>query len=266
MMNEFKVNEYITVKLLNKIINEKLKIEYKEPVIFVDEKPFECIGMYLILQSKRKSIYFENNDHLEKFDLVEYVEEIDESDPEFEYSGHAPKGVKSVDDIFGELVASLQEHEFQDLYEGAITAEEKFWGYCSNLQVWAENDYNTDLLYTKIAFPLLKCLIDVGDPIAKEFYKKELSRQFKKVNFNAIIFLIKEGFTADFNKQELIKGLTLYASNVPPSKNQNDSQKDRQLLSLRVLFNSLKNPWVGQTEESKRVVEVLEDIMHKYKE
>ena len=39
---EFKVNEYITVNLLTKNINEKLKIEIKDPVIFVDEKPSEC--------------------------------------------------------------------------------------------------------------------------------------------------------------------------------------------------------------------------------
>ncbi len=249
---------------MTKIINEKLKIEYNEPVIFVDEKPFDCIGMYLLLQSKRKSIYFEHNDNLEKFDFVEYVEEIDESDPEFEYSGHAPKGIESVDDIFAELVGGLQEHEFQDLYEGAITAEEKFWGYCSNLQVWVENEYNTDLLYTKIAFPLLKCLLDAGDPIAKEIYKKELLRQFKNRNFDAIIFIITEGFTAVLNKEELNETLTLFAFKTPPSQDKSDrldTKKNREFLSLWALFNSLNSRWAKKNEESQRVAKVLKDIL-----
>lgn len=92
--------------------------------------------MYLILQSKRKSIDIEDKFLLklgfDKFDLVENVEEIDELDPEYEYSGHAPKGVNSVDDIYAHLVGNLDEHEFEGLYDCATSAEEKFWVYCSN--------------------------------------------------------------------------------------------------------------------------------------
>lgn len=39
-----------------------------------------------------------------------------------------------------------------------ITPEAEFWGHCSNLQVWAENDYDTRLLHSNLSFPLLKKL------------------------------------------------------------------------------------------------------------
>ena len=37
-----------------------------------------------------------------------------------------------------------------------ITKEQEFWAHCSNLQAWAENDYDTRLLHSNLSFPLLK--------------------------------------------------------------------------------------------------------------
>ena len=39
-----------------------------------------------------------------------------------------------------------------------VPAESQFWAHCSNFQVWAENDYDTRLLDSRLAFPLLKRL------------------------------------------------------------------------------------------------------------
>lgn len=264
-MKEFKINEYITVKLLTKIINEKLK--YKEPVIYVDEKPFGCNGMYLILQSKRKSIDLEDKFlsklGFDKFDLVENVEKIDELDPGYEYSGHAPKGVNSVDNIYAHLVGTLDEHEFEALYDGAISAEEKFWGYCSNLQVWAENDYDTNLLYTEISIPLLKSLKDAGDPIAKRVYKKEITKQFEQRNLNTMKFCITEGFTIVFDKEELINLLKVYISSIQPSKSSNllNERKSMQIFALHSLFIDLTHSWSKKSEESERVAKVVKNIL-----
>jgi len=36
-----------------------------------------------------------------------------------------------------------------------ITAEEEFWGHCSNIQAWVENDYNPNLLRSNLSVPLL---------------------------------------------------------------------------------------------------------------
>lgn len=43
--------------------------------------------------------------------------------------------------------------------------EIEFWGHCSNLQVWAENNYDTRLLHRNLSSPLLKQLSDLGDSI-----------------------------------------------------------------------------------------------------
>ncbi len=36
-----------------------------------------------------------------------------------------------------------------------ITAEEEFWGHCSNLQAWFENKYNPNVLHSSLSVPLL---------------------------------------------------------------------------------------------------------------
>ena len=65
-------------------------------------------------------------------------------------------------------IQSIDEMEQQDRSQGFgrlnIAPEEEFWGHCSNLQVWAENDYDTRLLHRNLAFPLLKKLVELEDP------------------------------------------------------------------------------------------------------
>lgn len=49
-----------------------------------------------------------------------------------------------------------------------ISAETEFWRHCSNLKAWTENDYNTRILHRNFAFPLLKRLVEVEAPKAKQ--------------------------------------------------------------------------------------------------
>ena len=56
-----------------------------------------------------------------------------------------------------------------------ITPEEEFMGHCSNIQAWADNEYDTRILHRNLAFPLLKRLTDVGDPIALRKFKEEIA-------------------------------------------------------------------------------------------
>jgi len=46
---------------------------------------------------------------------------------------------------------------------GSISPETEFWGYCSALQAWAENDYSLDLIDKHFGFILLKKLRKAGD-------------------------------------------------------------------------------------------------------
>lgn len=64
--------------------------------------------------------------------------------------------IDSVDDAAEKLDHSLEK-------KSPITPETEFWGHCSNLQVWVENNYNTQLLHSSLAFPLLKKLTEQGD-------------------------------------------------------------------------------------------------------
>ncbi len=67
--------------------------------------------------------------------------------------------IDSLIDIESEL--DYQEYTFK------LDPELEFWGHCSNLQVWFENDYDTRLLHSNIAFPLLRKLAEVGDHLSR---------------------------------------------------------------------------------------------------
>jgi len=58
-------------------------------------------------------------------------------------------------------------HEGRGLEAGVhditIDPETEFFGHCSNIQAWAEHDYDTRLLHSNISFPLLKELAKAGD-------------------------------------------------------------------------------------------------------
>ncbi|MFW9880441.1 MAG: hypothetical protein ACFFG0_45815, partial [Candidatus Thorarchaeota archaeon] len=60
-----------------------------------------------------------------------------------------------------------------------IPPEVEFWGHCSNLQVWYEAEYDTRLLHSNLAFPLLKKLSESGDPLAKRVFKYELLKRLE---------------------------------------------------------------------------------------
>ena len=60
-----------------------------------------------------------------------------------------------------------------------IAPEEEFWGYCSNLQTWVEHDYDTRLLHSNIAFPLLGRISRAGDKQASKYLSKRLVKDYR---------------------------------------------------------------------------------------
>ncbi len=113
---------------------------------------------------------------------------------EFEYL----EEIESIDDAIIKLDKSLEKKEIH------ISAETEFWGHCSNLQVWSEYNYNTRLIHSDLAFPLLKKLVEVGDPIAQKVFKEEIAKRLGTRNQNVIEFLIKNGYTKNLDDEELI--------------------------------------------------------------
>lgn len=84
-----------------------------------------------------------------------------------------------------------------------LPTDVKFWAHCSNLQVWAENDYNTTLLHSNLSFPLLKKLYKLGDPIAKKRFKEEVTKRLASGYAPVVHFLLVEGYLKGFDQIEL---------------------------------------------------------------
>ncbi len=99
--------------------------------------------------------------------------------------------IESIDDVAERLDRSLEHEEDKQI---TIPPDVEFWGHCSNLQVWYENDYNTKLIHRSLAFPLLKRLTEVGDIIAERVFKEEVAKRFEEGNETVKEYLRKEGF------------------------------------------------------------------------
>ena len=107
--------------------------------------------------------------------------------------------IESIDDAAERLDHEL---EYKPKSKIKISPETEFWGHCSNLQAWVEYFYNPRLLHSNLAFPLLKKLTDIGDPIARKVFKEEVLLRFESFNPPTQQFLIKNGYLKYFNKHE----------------------------------------------------------------
>jgi hypothetical protein len=79
----------------------------------------------------------------------------------------------------------------------------EFWGHCSNLQAWYENNYDLRLIHSNLAFSLLKKLTEAGDLLAKQIFKEEIAKRFENGSINTIQYLLYSGYLDYFNKVEL---------------------------------------------------------------
>ncbi|MFX1257508.1 MAG: leucine-rich repeat domain-containing protein [Promethearchaeota archaeon] len=94
----------------------------------------------------------------------------------------------------------LSEWDAREKYH--IPPETQFWGHCSNIQMWVENKYKTNLLHRNLAFPLLKKLTEAGDPMAKKVFKEEIARRYASGYKAVQEYLKKEGYLEYLNKDE----------------------------------------------------------------
>ena len=108
--------------------------------------------------------------------------------------------IESIDDAVNKLDNSL---EFQVDNPNGLTPETLFWGHSSNLQTWFENDYNTSLIHSNLAFPLLKELTKAGDKVAKKIFKDEIASRFETGYLHIIQFLLLNNYLDYLNKEEI---------------------------------------------------------------
>lgn len=115
--------------------------------------------------------------------------------------------IKSFDEI--DSVDEASERLDRSLEKGSklkgpfIPPEIEFWGHCSNLQVWFENDYNTRLIHSNLAFPLLKKLTKVGDPLAKKVFKEEIAKRFLCGYLPVMEYLRYQNYMNYLNEEEM---------------------------------------------------------------
>ncbi|MFX1592168.1 MAG: leucine-rich repeat domain-containing protein [Promethearchaeota archaeon] len=108
------------------------------------------------------------------------------------------ENIESIDEAVDKL-GSINDSRKQEV---SIDPETEFMAHCSNLQVWIENNYNSRLIHSNLAFPLLKKLYEVNDPLAKKVFKEEIIERFKSGYPNVIRFLICEGYIDPLSKDE----------------------------------------------------------------
>lgn len=170
---EYKINEFLTVKL-----------EGKRTELYVNNEYFQQCKFLLI------NIPKENINKFNEFDSIDEISEnLDRS---------------------LELSFSSKQEEYN------ITPEEEFRGHCSNLQAWYENDYDTRLLHSNLAFPLLKKLTEAGDPLAKKRFKEEIALRLESGYEPVIRYLIEEKYLQYLNDEEISTLLdnTLFLSTI----------------------------------------------------
>jgi len=109
------------------------------------------------------------------------------------------KKIDSIDEMEEYLEDKL---EYQEIMHFDIEPEEEFQAHCSNIQAWAENDYDTRILHRNLAFPLLKRLYQEGDVVARRVFKDEVAQRVGMGTNNTILFLCIEGYLEVFNGEE----------------------------------------------------------------
>ena len=165
--------------------------------------------------------------------------------------------IESIDEAKEKLDSSLEGSRGQ---HRAITPETEFWGHCSNLQAWYEYDYDTRLLHSNLAFPLLKRLTKVGDPLANKVFKEEIAKRFQSGYIPSIYYLIKQGYLEYINDNEIE---LVFLENNPKLRRQLESNENNKKMAYYITLNlfdkgDLKAKEILQINESKIILSRLD--------
>ncbi|KKM02694.1 hypothetical protein LCGC14_1781860 [marine sediment metagenome] len=179
-MEDFKINDYIT-----------LRLEDGKTNIYIKGKLFEqCKSLML-------------NIPIADINVLEEIESVDEILEISEFSGISleetiEKDIEKDIDLDTEIREQINR----------ITPETEYWVHCSNLQVWAEYEYDTRLIHYNLSFPLLKKLSEVGDFHAKVKFREEIINRLDSRHPNVIRYIIGEGYLDYLNAEEIKTLLT----------------------------------------------------------
>ncbi len=108
--------------------------------------------------------------------------------------------IDSIDEAAEKLDRSMERGQPRKYY---LSPDIEFWGHCSNLQVWYENEYDSRILHRNLAFPLLSALVKVGDPLAKKVFKEEIALRLASGYPPVVQNLINQDYLKYLNKEEI---------------------------------------------------------------
>jgi len=108
--------------------------------------------------------------------------------------------IESIDEAAEKLDSSMERGKIKEYH---LSPDIEFWGHCSNLQVWYENNYDSRILHRNLAFPLLKALVNAGDPLAKNVFKEEIALRLASGYPSVVQHLVNQGYLEYLNKEEL---------------------------------------------------------------
>ncbi len=112
------------------------------------------------------------------------------------------KTIRSIDEA-ATFLNPLMENGIPHNFKQDIKPEQIFWGHCSNIQAWAEHNYDTRLLHSNLAFPLLKKLTEAGDPVARRVFKEQIAMRYSSGIPSVKVFLLEEGYLKFLSSEEL---------------------------------------------------------------
>jgi len=138
------------------------------------------------------------------------------------------KDVNSIDEAAEKLSNDLEEDlEPKDL---GITSEEMFLGHCSNIQAWVEHGFDTRLLHSNLAFPLLKRLTELGVKNAEMRLKEEIFKRLETKYVPVINYLIEEGYTSYLDDKLVLEAILPTTAEFEAMKNIMDFSKEKYKL------------------------------------
>ena len=165
--------------------------------------------------------------------------------------------IESIDEAAEKLDHSMERGQPRKYH---LSPDIEFWGHCSNLQVWYENDYDSRILHRNLAFPLLNALVKVGDPLAKKVFKEEIALRLASGYPSVVQHLINQDYLKYLNKEEINSLLEdrNFIKNLP--KWFNDFRDIPKWLSKRIKakLNDLKCPHCGSKISHPSIKKFLE--------
>ncbi len=109
-----------------------------------------------------------------------------------------------------DIISFYKSHAQTTTSKDHLAPEEEFWGHCSNLQAWVENDYNTSVLSKNISFSLLKELYDRGVEQSSPIFKRELLERIKTGGILTLRYFLadtEENYLKHLTEEDLLDNL-----------------------------------------------------------